>query len=451
LAVKTLLSTHAASVLFRLLQVVWALILGASALLLAGAIPARYAQMNRIEPHLDIFSGALGQVEADLLSQAGVSLPFCAGYVTALEALTALGGILVGAIIFWRKRDDWMAMFVSIALITLGTFPTPLMTSVLDYQPSLSFLVTALQFIAIGPGFLIFYLFPDGHFTPPWTRWAALVWIIYSVAWLFMPALKPPLTLFGVQAMPGWLVTFFLVWIGIGVYAQVYRYRRHATSIERQQTKWVVFGFGLTLSILIWLGLVTTFFDYSRPNTQALLALMIAIAVVLFGLSITPVTVMLSILRFRLWDIDLLIRRTLQYSILSGLLALAYIGVIIALQSLIGERQNQLVTVLSTLAIATLFLPLRRRVQDFIDRRFYRKKYDAQKVLAEFAATCRDETDLERLTARLVEVVDETMQPERVTLWLKPTTDHGRQATVTHGQSSVIIQGERPPPSTRKE
>jgi hypothetical protein len=165
------------------------------------------------------------------------------------------------------------------------------------------------------------------------------------------------------------------------------------------------------------------FFDYNHPTPLTMLALMAAIAVVLFGLSITPVTVMISILQFRLWDIDVVIRRTLQYSALTGALALVYLASVVLMQSLFrattGQGANPLVTVVSTLAIAALFLPLRRWVQDVIDRRFYRRKYDAQKVLAEFAATCRDETDIEKLTARLVEVVQETMQPEHVGLWLK--------------------------------
>ena len=149
---------------------------------------------------------------------------------------------------------------------------------------------------------------------------------------------------------------------------------------------------------------------------------------------IFPVAVAVAVLRYRLFDVDILIRRTLQYSVLSGLIALTYFGLIIVLQSaftaITGQAQNDFVTVASTLAIAALFAPLRRRVQDFIDRRFYRKKYDAAKTLAAFAATCRAETDLDKLTARLVEVVQETMQPERVTLWLKPTDDGGQQPAI---------------------
>jgi hypothetical protein len=130
-----------------------------------------------------------------------------------------------------------------------------------------------------------------------------------------------------------------------------------------------------------------------------------------------------AILRYRLWDIDLLIRRTLQYSLLSGLLALAYFGGVVVLQGILGPLTGQadspLVAVLTTLGVAALFNPLRTRIQDFIDRRFYRQKVDAEKALAAFAAAARSETDMAQLSARLTGTIEETLQPERVNLWLK--------------------------------
>jgi len=146
---------------------------------------------------------------------------------------------------------------------------------------------------------------------------------------------------------------------------------------------------------------------------------------VLFIISIlfVPVSICIAILRYRLFDIDILIRRTLVYAVLTGLLALAYFGLVVVLQNtfsaLTGQAQSTLVTVISTLMIAALFVPLRRRVQAVIDRRLYRRKYDAARTLAAFGASLRDETDLWQLSAHLTDVVDETMQPQSIGVWLR--------------------------------
>jgi len=203
--------------------------------------------------------------------------------------------------------------------------------------------------------------------------------------------------------------------------AQVQRYRRFSSPTQRQQTKWIMAGLLCMFSMMV---LWVVFFEVSSlPPGRARLVGYFSVLIQNLVISLFPLSVVFSILRYRLWDIDVIIRKTLVYSVLTALLALVYFGSVVVLQrvfgSLAGIGQSSLAVVISTLAIAALFTPLRRRIQDIIDRRFFRKKYDAQQVLAQFALTARDETDLDALTVALTRVVQETIQPEHVSAWLR--------------------------------
>ena len=192
----------------------------------------------------------------------------------------------------------------------------------------------------------------------------------------------------------------------VGAIASLALRFRRSRGTERQQLKWFLFATAPTLTILL---------EYYLPE----FILSLALAWLLLGL---PAAIGIAVLRYRLYNIDLVINRTLVYAALTISLALVYLGSVAGLQRLlspvVGEG-NQLAVVASTLLIAALFQPLRRRVQSFIDRRFYRRKYDAQRVLADFSERLRDETELETLSEDLVSVVGEALQPAHVSVWLR--------------------------------
>jgi hypothetical protein len=195
----------------------------------------------------------------------------------------------------------------------------------------------------------------------------------------------------------------------IGAVASVVVRFRRSRGIERQQMKWFVYAVAPVLVMPIE--------DYLPGIISS-----VALGAVLIGL---PAAIGVAVLRYRLYDIDVLINRTLVYGSLTALLVTVYVGSIVVLQavfrSLTGQ-DSQLTIVASTLAIAALSNPLHRRIQAFVDRRFYRRKYDAAKTVAAFSARLRDETDLAELNEELLAVVRETMQPAHVSLWLRPDT-----------------------------
>ncbi len=278
---------------------------------------------------------------------------------------------------------------------------------------------------------LVFLLFPNGRL--PSRRWRPVVWlelvaVVCLVAFAFEPGSLGNLGLvrvtnpFGIQGVAALLET--LGWIGFsmtlavavaGGISLVMRFRR-ARGVERQQIKWFAFS-GVVFCAVFAAGP----FLWALPQSPA--TAWIWPVLFLAGASTIPVAVGIAILRYRLYDIDVLINRTLVYGALTVTLVTVYAGTIVALRGLLGTltgQDSQLAIVTSTLAVAALFDPLRRRIQGFIDRRFYRSKYDARKTLEAFSAKLRDKTDLGALSDELVGVVRETMQPVHVSLWLRP-------------------------------
>jgi hypothetical protein len=215
-----------------------------------------------------------------------------------------------------------------------------------------------------------------------------------------------------------------------------------ASGVERQQLKWFAYAGALTGS-----GIVLTY-TISEAIGSAWLG-WVGYVLALVGLIGTPISMGIAILRYRLYGIDLIINRTLVYGLLTAMLALFYLGSVTALQyllSLLTGQGNTLAIVVSTLAIAALFNPLRSRIQGFIDRRFYRRKYDARKTLEAFGSRLRYQTDLERISEDLLEVVDETMQPSHISLWLRFPASSSTKSSERRSSSEVRSSMQSDPP-----
>jgi hypothetical protein len=283
---------------------------------------------------------------------------------------------------------------------------------------------------APGLGLILVFLpllFPDGH--PPSPRWLPVGWLgglsigltVVSSTILLWPERGPAL-LTGdespshvLQVLVDFIAVPMLFVAGLGAVISLFFRFRRARGDERQQIKWFASAAALTL---IWIIV------FGQSALRGLPGAIVALSFLLVLPSI-PIATGIAILRYRLYDIDVLINRTLVYGSLTMMLALIYFGGVATTRAIFGaltgqEQQPQLAVVVSTLAIAALFMPLRRRIQSFIDRRFYRRKYDARKTLEAFSAKLRDETDLDRLGVDLVGVVKETMQPSQISLWLHP-------------------------------
>jgi hypothetical protein len=341
---------------------------------------------------------------------------FTMNLVAALTSLfAALVSLLLAVVLFWRKADDVMALFLSFFLLGYSVILAGPLEVILDhFGLPVEFAYIAQSGMLTLPWMAFSFLFPSGKFVPGWTRWTMAAGLVFTPLML----VTSPAQWFKVPILE--ILILFIIMIG--VYAQIFRFRNVSSFSERQQTKWVLFGFLLFVGMI----LITYPFFITVNNMQPgePLPWWLPLTNILWWLTmcIMPVTIFIAIQRNSLWDIDLIIRKTLVYGAITLLLALVYFGSVVLLQQAFRALTGQdspVAIVISTLVIAALFNPLRRRVQEAIDHRFYRRKYDAQQALGEFAATARDEVELDQLTEHLLSVVQESMQPEQVSLWLR--------------------------------
>jgi hypothetical protein len=353
----------------------------------------------------------------------------------------------VGAIVASRRPENAVGWLLCLSGVAVGTssFASQYAIYALLARPgslpageALAWIASWVLPIMIGLQVSYLLLFPTGRL--PGRRWRPLAWLVVAFVFVgvalsafspgaYLGSLGPIRNPLGVEGLAGAYKALLYagspLLYGAAVLSLFVRLRR-AEGVERQQLKWFAYAAAMFASGIVLLVIplaVDTPSWFVRAATAVFTAAGTAI----------PITIGIAILRYRLYEIDRLINRTLVYGSLTVVLILLYVGSVVALQGIfraLTGQESQLAVVASTLVIAALFNPLRRRVQGFVDRRFYRRKYDARKTLEAFSAKLRDETDLEALNSDLIGVVRETMQPAHVSMWLRPeTAQKGERAT----------------------
>ena len=358
----------------------------------------------------------------------------------AAVAVLVVSFSVVGALIVSHRPENTIGwVFCAAALCQgLSEFGLEYATYALITRSGLLPLAAEMSWLAEwiwapGLGLILVFLpilFPDGR--PPSRRWRPVAWlgglsiilIWVPISILIWPERGTTLLRDGEtgEERPGWLLALaeagFPLMLLAGLLAVISLFVRfhRARGSERQQIKWFASAAALTFA---WIFV----FEQLVSAEGGVLEAIAAVSSLVLVPSI-PIATGIAIFRYRLYDIDRIVNRALVYGFLTATLAAVYLGGVVVLQHLfrvLTGQESQLAVVASTLAIAALFVPLRRRVQGFVDRRFYRRKYDAAKTLETFSAKLRDETDLDRLGDEMVSVVRDTMQPEHVSLWLRPS------------------------------
>lgn len=420
----TVEDTETSSNRIRFARLIWVFVTLISLSLFIGGLPHRYEELST-------------SVDPRVLNEVGITARGYAVYFLSLAVLIVFTHNIIAAVIFLRRKTDWMALALAFALVTNGViFPLSLMyPSAATTEPTRT-LVESIIFIGMLSGSSLLFLFPNGHFVPPWTKWMVVIWGLITLPSIFFPNL--PISL---QRWPVLVQLLILsIWGISGIAAQAYRFVNVSNRVQRQQAKWALFGLAATVlgpfAYFVPFIIIPSLAGGDIPNllfnrfgtSFYLFAFILRIVgVTTFSLLSLgfPISFAIAILRYRLWDIDVIINRALVYAALTGLIGLLYFVSVVLFQRLIqlltGLSQTEIATAASTLLVAALFVPLQRRVQAAVDKRFYRRRYNTVLTLAAFNASLRDEVELDSLVNRLLNVVEETMQPENVTLWLRVT------------------------------
>jgi len=391
-----------------LAHTIWVVVAAISLGLFIVSVPVSFAARQGICAANTCAGGRLNLEGVQALQALGFSIGAYAAYVTLLDIVFVLGYTAVGAVIFWRKSDELMALFVALTLVLFGA-TWPLVPDLLaQAHPALRSLASTWEPLGFAAFVMLVYLFPDGRFVPRWVRWPALTGVLVEVLAIFFP--DSP---FNTDTWPTLLrVPLELIVFGLLVFTQIYRYVHVSGPVQRQQTKWVVFGLTLTIvggALYALLGALFPALD--QPGLAHLLFDLLGRTIFgTFTLLLIPLAIGIAILRYRLWDIDLIINRTLVYSALSTSVAGIYVLVVGGLGALFQARGELAISLIATALVALLFQPLRDRLQRGVNRLIYGERDDPYAVISRLGRRLESTLAPDAVLPTIVQTVQETLK-----------------------------------------
>jgi len=404
-------------------RVVWVVVLVAAVGLFIASIPFIFTDAHTIcAPAACNYGSYVTPGQARELQHLGLSVDFYAAIVLMLSIVLEFVYVAVGVVIFWKRSDDRMALLSSLALITFSA-------AFRGYNPELSLspllYVLTLSMAFFGNccmGFFL-YLFPTGRFVPRWTGFFAMCWIVYwGVTNLIMDS---------IVTNPGFSFIIFLGLLASVVVTQVYRYRRISTSEQRRQTKWVVFGISLALIGFLSLMIVAAIVQLSIiPN-------LILGSLLYIFLMLIPLSLGVAILHSHLWDIDIIINRTLVYGALTACVVGIYVLIVVGLGTLLQNSGNLLISLLTTGLVALLFQPLRERLQRAVNRLMYGERDTPYRVISRLGQRLEATLAPNEVLPTIVETVAQALKLPYVAITLKQEGEFVRAASYGMSKESL--------------
>jgi signal transduction histidine kinase len=406
----------------------WLIVCVTAALLFLFALPFRWAQLTHPSP-----------TNLANLAALGIAPTFFAAYTIFWEIVIAAPYAIVGFIIFWRCGDERIALLASLFLVVFGVGSgtiTPTIGALVGMHPTLDLLLHAFPAIAWSGFGVFFYMFPNGQFVPGWTRWLVPIWVLMCILWNFTPA--SPIAPVN---WPTWLFMPILLSIWASwVVSQVYRYRRVSNALERQQTKWIVFAIAvifLANMILIVGHLFMPGFDFmsvlEQPTPQSFAFMLISWVAINPAMVSLPIAIAFSIMRYRLWDIDLFINRTLVYGALTAFVIAFYVLVVGGLGALFQSGGSVFLSLFATGVIALLINPLRLRLQQFVDRLMYGERDNPYKVLSQLSQHLESTLTADSVLSTIVKTIAQTLKLPYAAIMLRDADSNTLQTVAVAG------------------